>query len=339
MYIYAQTYYSNSTHLDSCIMSVCSSSQVFQSDEMDNYSLHSVKMADLPIPTTNATAVLIGRNVYLAGGGTPDVRSARIVQVYNIDTGKWSTLPPATHYWSEAIAINNNLVLIGGLESSTGKITNMVSTWLVEEEKWTQTIPPMSTRRARPGVLLLKNYLFVFGGGGEDDKTLLDSFEVLNVEENQWSSGHGLLPQPLYGLKLGVFGDAVILTSAWINTTTCTSTTKSWKIPVHVLEDSVTNSSSQPIQWTPIADTPYYRSSLLTNSKRPVLVGGFEGRQPTKAIYFYTPDHWEVVGQLSEARIRSAVITISDNSFLVFGGRTDPLNIQSRLNSVELIRM
>ena len=319
------------------LLSVCSSSQVFQSDEMDNSSLHSVKMADLPISTTYATAVLIGRNVYLAGGVAPDFRSAQIVQVYNIDTGKWSTLPPAPQYWSEAIAINNNLVLIGGRESSTGKMTNMVSTWLVEEEKWTQTIPPMSTRRFRPGVLLSKDYLFVFGGRGEDGETLLDSFEVLNVEENQWSSGRGLLPQPMHAFKLGVFGDAVFITRAWISA--ISPSTKSWKIPVRVLEDSVTNSSSQPIQWTPIADTPYYQSSLLTNSKQPVLVGGHRGGQSTKAIHLYTPDHWEVVGQLSDPRIRSAVITISDNSFLVFGGHTNPYNdLQSLLSSVELIR-
>ena len=319
------------------LRSVCSSSQVFQSDKMDQSNLQSVKMADLPIPTSYATAVLIGRNVYLAGGVASDVRSSQIVQVYNIDTGKWSTLPPASQYDSEAIAINNNLVLIGGQKSSTRKTTNMVSTWLVEEEKWTQTIPPMSTRRARPGVLLLKNYLFVFGGIGEDDKTLLDSFEVLNVEENQWSSGRGLLPQPLSSLKLGVFGDAVVLAGAWISRTT--PTTKAWKIPVHVLEDSVTNSSSQPIQWTPIADTLYKSSSLLSNGKQPVLVGGFREGQPTKAIHLYTPDHWEVVGQLSEPRIRPAVVTISGDSFLVFGGLADPLNLHSQLNSVELIRM
>ena len=303
---------------------------------MDQSNLHSVKMADLPIPIAIATAVLIGRNVYLAGGLAPDGRSAKIVQVYNIDTGKWSTLPPAPQSWGEAIAINNNLVLIGGKESSTRKTTNMVSTWLVEEEKWTQTIPPMSTRRLRPGALLLKNYLFVFGGQGEGDETLLDSFEVLNVEENQWSSGHGLLPQPLYCLKLGVFGDAVILTSAWTSTTK--STTKSWKIPVRVLEDSVTNSSSQPIQWTPIANIPYKQPSLLTNSKQPVLVGGHREGQPTKDIYLYTPDHREIVGHLSDTRIIPAVAAISDTSFLVFGGYTnvqDPL--QSLLKSVELI--
>ena len=307
---------------------------MFRSDKMDQSNLHSVKMADLPIPTAYATAVPIGRNVYIAGGVAPDDRSAQIVQVYNIDTGKWSTLPPAPQYLSEAISINNNLVLIGGRESSTGKITNMVSTWLVEEEKWTQTIPPMSTRRNRPGVLLLKNYLFVFGGIGEDDETLLNSFEVLNVEENQWSSGHGLLPQPLESLKFGVFGDAVILTSACNSKTTCII--KSWKIPVRVLEDSVTNSSSQPIQWTPIADTPYYQSSLLTNSEQPVLVGGHSGGQSTKDISLYTPDRWEIVGHLSEPRIEPAVVAINDTSFLVFGGYT---NVQNALlvKSAELI--
>ena len=309
---------------------------MFQSDKMDQSNLHSVKMADLPIPTIDTTAVLIGRNVYLAGGLTPDVRSSQIVQVYNIDTGKWSTLPPAPQTFCEATAINNNLVLIGGYDASTRKVTNMVSTWLVEEEKWTQTIPPMSTRRFRPGVLLLKNYLFVFGGRGEDNRTLLDSFEVLNIEENQWSSGHGLLPQPLNDFTLGVFGDAVILTSAWISTTT--PTTKLWKIPVRVLEDSVTNSSSQPIQWTPIAHTPYKSPSLLTNSKQLVLVGGFRGGQPTKDISRYTPKRWEIVGHLSEPRIRPAVAAISDTSFLVFGGYTDPQDTrQSSLKSVELI--
>ena len=309
---------------------------MFRSDKMGQSNLHSVKMADLPIPTISATVVPIGRNIYLAGGVAPDVRSSQIVQVYNIDTGKWSTLPPAPQYHYEAIAINNNLVLIGGYDASTKKITNMVSTWLVEEEKWTQTIPPMSMRRIRPGILLLKNHLFVFSGRGEDGETVLDSFEVLNVEENQWSSGYGLLPQPLSNLQLGVFGDAVILTSARISRTT--RTTKSWKIPVRVLEDSVTNSSSQPIQWTPIANTPYKGSSLLTNSKQPVLVGGLRGDQPTKDISLYMPNRWEIVGHLSEPRIRPAVVVISDTSFLVFAGYTNVQHpLQSFLKSVELI--
>ena len=104
---------------------------------------------------------------------------------------------------------------------------------------------------------------------------------MLDIEKNQWRRGDGLLPQPLWYLELGVFGDAVIVTSAW--ETVHAPSTKSWSIPVRVLENCVVNSTSQPVQWTPIADTPYKRSSLLTNSKQPVLVGGFrEGRTTNK---------------------------------------------------------
>ena len=212
----------------------------------------------------------------------------------------------------------------------------MVSTWMVDEEKWVQTIPPMNMKRVRPGVLLLNKLLFVFGGQGENSKTLHNTFEVLDTERNQWSSGRGLLPQPLMHLNMGRYGDTVVLTSAW--TTPHTRTTKAWKIPVRVLEESVSNPSSQPIQWTPIADIPYEDSSLLTNSKQPVLVGGHRRGQPTRNIYAFRSDQWDLVGELSEQCVRPAVLAISDSSFLVFGGYTDPYNVlQSLLSSVELI--
>ena len=300
---------------------------------MGHTCLHSVKVEGMPVPTTEARSVLIGKNLFVAGGIAGGVKLTQIVQVYNIDTGKWSTLPPAPQYLCEAVSIAGNLVLIGGKDSSTGDITSIVSTWVVDEQKWMQTIPPMRMTRLRPGVLLLKKFLFVFGG--KDKTTVLDTFEVLDIEKNQWRRGHGVLPQPLWYLELGVFGDAVIATSAW--ETVHAPSTKSWSIPVCVLEDSVTNSSSQPIQWTPIADTPYKRSSLLTNSKQPVLIGGFREGRTTKDIHRYTPDRWEIAGQLSQPQSSPSVITISNNSFLVLGGCTDPHKVlQSLLNSVEL---
>ena len=309
---------------------------MFQNDEMDLSDQYSLKMVNLPNSLHDASSVIIGRNVHVVGGGTPDARSFENVQVYNIDTGKWSTLGPAPQYWGEAISIGDNLVLIGGRESSNQKISNMVSTWLVDEGRWSQIIPPMNTKRIRPGILQLKKFVFVFGGRSDEGEDLLDSFEVLDIEKNQWIDGCGLLPQPLWYLKLGVFGDMVVLTSA--RTSRYTTTTKAWMIPVRVLEDSVTNSSSQPFQWTPIADSPYHSSSLLTNSKHPVLAGGFRGDKATKDIYRYTSDNWELVGQLSEPRVRSSLITISSNSFLVVGGHSDPNDhLSSMLYSIELI--
>ena len=314
-----------------------SSSQMFQSDKIDASNLRSVRTPDMPIPTIGATAVLIGREMFLAGGGTGgDARTYQLVQVFNVSTGQWTTLPPAPQYTSEATVIDNKLVLIGGWDSTNGETTNMVSTWMVDEEKWVQTIPPMNMKRFRPGVLLLSKLLFVFGGEGEDDTTILNTFEVLDTERNQWSSGRGLLPQPLTSHNIGRYGDTVVLTSAWDTPTTPTN--KAWKIPVRVLEESVRNPSSQPILWTPIADTPYYSSSLLTNSKQPVLVGGHRGGQPTRNIYAFHSDQWDLVGELSGQRSRPAVLAISDSSFLVFGGYTDPYNTrQTLLSSVELI--
>ena len=104
--------------------------QVFQTSQLleDQPALHSVKLPDLPIATFFATALVILRNVYICGGVCPDVASAQIVQVYDLDKATWTKLPPAPQYDNEAVAINNQLVLIGGLEASSGTITNMVST-------------------------------------------------------------------------------------------------------------------------------------------------------------------------------------------------------------------
>ena len=142
----------------------------------------------------------------------------------------------------------------------------------------------------------------------------------------------------MYGLKLGVFGEAIILASAWVKVSE--PTYESWEIPVRALEDSVINTSSQPIldQWKAITATPYKRSSLLTNSKQPILIGGHKGGQPTKEIYRYTQDRWEHIGQLSEARIRSSAVAINSHAFLVFGGCTVPHQpLHSQLKTVELI--
>ena len=118
-----------------------------------------MRLPDLPIATSSATALVIARNVYVCGGACPDVALACVVQVYDLDKASWTKLPPAPQYKSEAAAINNQLVLIGGREASSGTITNMVSTWT--GQGWQQDIPAMPTKRLRPGVTTYNTYLMV----------------------------------------------------------------------------------------------------------------------------------------------------------------------------------
>ena len=162
--------------------------QVFQTSQLleDQPTLHLVRLPDLPIAKSSATALVIARNVYVCGGVCGSVVPARVVQVYDLDKATWTKLPPAPQYNSETAAINNQLVLIGGREASSGTITNMVSTWT--GQGWQQDIPAMPTKRARPGVTTYNTYLMVAGGKAEDNQTILDSIDVLNTTTRQWYS-------------------------------------------------------------------------------------------------------------------------------------------------------
>ena len=74
-----------------------------------------MRLPDLPIATVSATAIVIARKVYVCWGLCPDVASARVVQVYDLDKAMWTKLPPAPQYNSEAAATNKQLILIGGV--------------------------------------------------------------------------------------------------------------------------------------------------------------------------------------------------------------------------------
>ena len=191
--------------MDSCSLSL----QIFRSDLLlqDNSTLHSVKLPDLPIRTWFATAAIIGNTLYVFGGVSPDnkefllVPGYDIVQAYDINTGTWSTLLPPVYY-SEAEVINGQFTLIGGRDASTQKITNEVWSWHEDEKKWRKTIPPMPTKRQGAGVVQSGNMVAVLGGLASDDKTAIDTVDILNTATLQWMTSHSLkLPIPMWAMR------------------------------------------------------------------------------------------------------------------------------------------
>jgi cell division protein FtsB len=308
--------------------------QLFQSDQLDKCRLHSFKLPNLPIATSDATAVTIGHRIYVGGGTMKDKTRVDIIQVYDINTGKWGELPPAPQYCFEMVSLNGSLMLLGGFKKYLGKATGMVSVWQVNEAQWTQAIPSMKVGRWRPGVLVLENSVLVCGGAKKYMEEMLNSCEVLDFSTNQWKIMTVTLPEPLFAPTLGVFGDTVILTFGLVDP--LNPSNKSWSIP----QTSFFSTSNKTLQWARLANTPTYLSSLLLNSKQPVLISGFRPHEMTKAIYFYKLDQWECVGKLvaSSPLMRPAVTAIGSNSFLVVGGSTNISNYdESLVDSVELI--
>ena len=301
-----------------------------------------MRLPDLPIATVGATAVVIARNVYVCGGTSPDVASAGVVQVYDLDKAAWTKLPLAPLYKSQAAAINNRLVLIGGHETSSSTISNMVSTWT--GQVWQQDIPAMPTKRMQPGVTTYGTYVIVAGGRAEDNQTLLNSIDVLDTATCQWSTPANLkLPQPMYSVQITVSATHICVASACItyDATTNTGTLSNgvWQLPVSTLTKVLMGEDHSPHDWEEIAPTPHYSSVLLQQSAHPLAVGGHESCKTTSNIIMFDSrsNKWSTVGQLLEPRTWCTVVGLSRYSFMVCGGLRDAMDRNTLLRSVEVV--
>ena len=310
--------------------------------------MQSRKLPDLPIPTSEAAAIMINDDVYVCGGGTcRDVVSACTVQVYSVSHQTWNTLPLSPQYYSQGVQINGHLVLIGGRESSSGAVTNLVSTW--NGRGWHQELPPMSTKRIQPGVTTYQNLVVVAGGLGEDEQTLLSSIAILDITTLQWSTLENLtLPEPMFGMQFTISSEHLYVASAVIShdvaTNTSTTNKTVWQLPLTALENALTTEGDNVSHhWTKIAPTPYYRSALLQDTAHVVAVGGNDqSGAPTLDVFVYDPNDnkWSKVGQLGVPRAHCAVVYLSSTSFIVCGGCTDATDPQNTcLTSVEMVHV
>ena len=308
--------------------------------------MQSVKRPDLPIPTSGVSAVMVNDHIYVCGGICPNDDLACQVQVYNVSHNVWGTLPHSPQYYSQGVAINNKLVLIGGYEAASDRVTNLVSTWT--GQGWQQDLPLMPTKRLAPGVITYRTFVVVAGGLGEDEQTLLSSIDVLNITTCQWWTPANLqLPQPMYNMQFTISSAYLSVASASISCDAATDTDITsndvWQLPVTALENILTNGdNSTPHQWTKVAPTPYYNSAILQDTAHIVAVGGDdESDQPTSDVLVYNPDsdEWSKVGQLGVPRARCAVVSLSRTSFIVCGGCTDTRDRNTLLTSVEVVHV
>ena len=301
-----------------------------------------MRLPDLPIATSFATAIVIARNLYVCGGTGLDVTSVRVVQVYDLDKATWTKLPTAPQYYSQAVAINNQLVLIGGREASSNIISNMVSTWT--GQGWQQDIPAMPTKRFQTGVTTYGTYVIVAGGVAEDNRTLLNSIDVLDTTTLLWSTPANLqLPWPMYTMQITMSATHICVANAYIayDATTKTGIPSNgvWQLPVSTLTKVLMGEDHSPHDWEEITPTSYYRSALLQHTIHPLVVGGHVSGKATTNIAVYDPrsNKWSTVGQLLEPRTICTVVGLSRHSFLVCGGLRDPMDGNTRLSSVEVV--
>ena len=103
---------------------------------------------------------IIGQNVFLvrwewAVGCDP-------VFIYNIARGSWNIHSWSPIHFAALTTYHSQLVLIGGQEKSTRRVTNTVLVW--QEGEWHPSLPPMTVARCNASAVNSGDLIIVAGG-------------------------------------------------------------------------------------------------------------------------------------------------------------------------------
>ena len=288
-----------------------------------------MKLPDMPLGAASYAATLHNSKVYISAIGEDRTgKHVFPVLVYSTNELKWSKLPEQQRDADIAV-LKNHVVLIGGVNVSTGKITNTLSTWYEEEGRWKQVLPRMPTRRSRPAVICHDNLLLVTGGVAEDE-SVLNTTDILDLTTMKWSTPAGLnLLVPLWGPHLALFGEYLYLVRGamvypWKSPEDDNS--KAWRAKWSDVKQIAApqHSQLQSSVWTQIADHPTLSPTPVSCGGTLYTVGGRTRNDKTiSTVYRYIAarNQWVSVGGMSVGRFRHCAVPLSSRTIFVAGGR------------------
>ena len=285
------------------------------------YELTWENCADLPSPLYEASVALHDNKVYTMAGDAPDNDTYRYVYVYDINGNQWDRLPPPGQLQGTLQIINSKLTIIGGVDNTTGKRTNKVTTY--NNNSWYNNYPSMIKARNRPGAVTHLDYVIV-AGGVLDDKTISDDIEVLNYKQSShWVIARIKLPEPMWFPSLTTSDDLLYI----VGYSRATGRTNAaYQLPVDTIISSAAQlTSNQTAHWTKLPPAPHYNTAIIPNSCPPVIIGGddIQGVPTVDIRVLDVPNNsWKKIASLTTARSCTAVVPINHDSILVIGGST-----------------
>ena len=256
--------------------------------------VRNMKLPDMPMRAVSYAATIHNSKVYISALGR-DGYGKRVypILLYSANELKWSTLPERQLLAAIAV-LNNHITLIGRQDVSTVKVTNTLSSWYEEEGRWKQVLPPMPTGRFRPAVICHENLLVVTVGVAEDDSTVFNTTDVLDLTTVKWSTPEGLnLPVPLWGPHLALCGEYLYLVGG---ATVCPwrspedDNSQAWRAKWNDVKQTAApqHSQSQRGVWTQIADPPTLSPTPISCGETLYTVGGRTRHgKPISTVYSY----------------------------------------------------
>ncbi len=271
----------------------------------------------MPIMMTSVESVVIGDTVYV-GGGFADKDFDRCT-VMKLEQDEWTKLPEYTARFFAMTSLANRLVLVGGQDPRTKKLTNQLAVF--ESEEWPHPYPPMNIARHSSTAVSFNNYIIV--AGGRDVKGRTSSVELLDVASRRWYIAQSL-PNPRSGLKSTLIGNTLYLMGGWDHTGSATKTVH------HVdLNELIAKALSNLVTltlWQTLQEVLLVWSAPLSIGRSLLAVGGSnDSYKPSSSIHLYQPDtrRWVKVGDLPTARYFCTCSVLPSGEVIVAGGQTD----------------
>ena len=214
-------------------------------------------------------------------------------------------------YWFFTITeLTHQLVVVGGYDVSTGKMSKTVQVYDPSQRSWKQPYPPMNTPRSYPAVSTYHQCLVV--AGGRDGLTDLASVEILDtsVHHCQWLSATPL-PVSCRRISAAITHGTLYLLGGTLG-----------KHLLSVSLSALTQTDKPPVQWRTLPDAPLEGSTAIAVHGSLLAVGGSHSGQRSSAIHVYDQEKnaWNKMDDLPTERQDCACCLLPSGEILVAGG-------------------
>jgi len=255
----------------------------------------------------DAQAVVLGDNVYLGGGDTPDGPSSELL-IYDFTKDSWDKVSTPTQWYSLAVYCSQ-LVLVGGVEPNLNTIANKL--WVLgDNQEWKDsTIPAMPTERFGASAMSVGKHLIVAGGNNSDREWRDGHLSVVEVYDgHEWRRIQSL-PQSCSRMK------SVVDEGFWY----LAGGIEQGKKVFYASLDSLTalKGAKQKMVWKILPEAPIERSTPVIFGMQLTTVGGLF--QSAMHAYSHCTNTWVHVGDLPVAYSFVCSLVLPSQELLMVG--------------------
>ena len=250
---------------------------------------------------------------------------------YNSASNRWKDVLHYNYTGASLAIVNEDLIAIGGCESSVFKKTYFGTLFIVACPHWSDhRYPPMPTKRSDAVAVTSSAHLIVAGGmTGSTLKDQTSAVEVMDTATLVWSVVASL-PHSYRRASATICGDRVYILGGE------NANIKMKSVLTCSLTELVQSSSLSSSVWDGIADAPVYRSTCAAVNGELLMFGGCDKHyKPASAIrkYNHATNSWDLINSIPSPKYNCLVAVLPSKQVLVVGGSSNTVDVEVEIDT------